>query len=780
MWSVNGVTNGSVMTGTISAGGLFVAPQNMPVTATVTIMATSVADSTASSTAIATITSDIVVSVTPANASVELGANQTFVAHVTGSGTPNTAVTWSIAGTNCPGGSCGAVDANGNYTAPTTLPAAPGVVVIARSVADTSKSGTATIAVMSHFTLSVSGPTTVNTGATANYMATLTPVANSNPSTAISWAVSGAGCNGAVCGSISASGPTAGYIAPSAAPNPNIVTITATPAADPTKAASMTVTIQGQITVTVSPLTASVPLAATQLFSAQVSGATDTSVSWDVNGIVGGNSTFGTVTNAAGTSTTTYTAPGSLPSLATVTVRATSHANPGVSNTASVTITSLATIALSPSSAVRAVSHRQMFTATVSGSANTSVTWQVSGVVGGNTSVGQICVVASSPCLVVTTATAGSVEYLAPSSLPSPNPVTLSVVSVANPSQIASAQITLLAHIVVSVSPASANVPPGGTQSFIANMIGTDNQSVTWNATGAGCAGIGSACGGISTAGIFTAPISAPNPDSINIVATSSEDTSRTGSATVTIATNASITGLLPASALSGSAGGFTLRVQGGNFAVSSPGPGSVIRVGGTARTTLCDTNGDCTTTLTASDLASAGSVSIQMQNPDGTFSNIVNFVVSQDIAAADVIPLTAANPNASARDIIVVEPSAAGSSVPQQDVVLTIAAMGIFSAPNNSCTLGAAPVVIPRPASGTSIVDICVFSVSGLDSSMTFTVTGPGAPDVTVVGKQPLGLGIIDLTLSVPSSAAAGIRSLLVQNANKDKAAATGALVVK
>jgi hypothetical protein len=421
-----------------------------------------------------------------------------------------------------------------------------------------------------------------------------------------------------------------------------------------------------------------------------------------------------------------------------------------------------------------------MFTASVSGSANTNVTWQVGGVAGGNASVGQICVVASNPCVVVTTAPAGSVEYLAPASVPSPNPVTLSAVSVANPSQTASAQITVLAHIVVSVSPPSATLAPGGAQSFVASVLGTDNQSVTWNATGVACAGVGSPCGGITSAGVFTAPISAPNPDSIIIVATSSEDTSRTGSASVTIATTAAITGLLPASALSGSAGGFTLRVQGGNFVVSGPGPGSVIRVGGTARTTFCGTNGDCTTTLNASDLASAGSVSVQMQNSDATFSNVVNFVVAQDIAATDMIPLTPANPTANARDIIVVEPSVAGSPVPQADVVLTIAAMGIFSVPNNSCTLGATPVVLARPASGTSIVDICVFSVSGLDPSMTFTVTGPGAPDVTVVGKQPLGLGIIDLTLSIPSVAVAGLRSLLVQNANKDKAAATGALVVK
>src|SRR5271169_1357827 len=82
-WSVNAVTGGNSTTGTISGSGLFTAPQNMPQVATVSVMATSIADPTANSTASATITSDIAVSVAPASADVELGANQSFVSHIT-------------------------------------------------------------------------------------------------------------------------------------------------------------------------------------------------------------------------------------------------------------------------------------------------------------------------------------------------------------------------------------------------------------------------------------------------------------------------------------------------------------------------------------------------------------------------------------------------------------------------------------------------------------------------------------------------------------------------
>jgi hypothetical protein len=60
----------------------------------------------------------------------------------------------------------------------------------------------------------------------------------------------------------------------------------------------------------------------------------------------------------------------------------------------------------------------------------------------------------------------------------------------------------------------------------------------------------------------------------------------------------------------------------------------------------------------------------------------------------------------------------------------------------------------------------------------MNYAVSGPG--DIAVISKQPAGLGIIHLTLQVPSTALPGPRTLFIENSNKDKAAATGALEVK
>lgn len=779
-WSVNNIPGGNSVEGMISAGGLYTAPQNLPQPASVTIQAVSQADPTKSASATVTITIDVAITVSPAVASVELGAGQSFTAHVSGSGGPNTGVIWTLASAGCSGAACGAVDANGNYLAPQVLPSPALITLSARSVADQSNTSTASITITSHFTFAVNGAASLNAGATATYVATLTAVPGSNPSTAISWSLSGVNCSGAACGTISASGLTAVYQAPVTAASPGSVTIIATPAADPSKAASVTVGIIPQVSVAVSPSTATLALGATQNFTAQVTGASNSSVTWDVNGVVGGNSTVGTIVDSAGSSLATYTAPASLPAPPMVTVHATSSANPGTVGSASVTIASTASLALTPLSSTRAVNHRQMFTATISGTPNTTVTWLVNGIPGGNTIVGQICVLSSNPCQQVSSASAGSVEYLAPAATPSPNPVTLLVTSQADASQSASAQITVLAHIALSVSPPSATISPDANQAFVATVLGTDNQSVTWNVDGAGCAGAGLPCGGITPTGVFTAPVSTPLPNAINIVATSSEDTSQTGASSITIATNSVITRLLPASIFAGAAGGFTLRLQGGNFATSAPGPGSVIQVAGAPRLTSCDSRGDCTTTLSAADLAVPGNLSIQILNPDSTSSNTVSFTVAQETTVPDVIALSPASPVVNGKDIAVVDASTLGSLAPQANIALTVAAMGLFSVASNACTLGAGPIALTRPAIGTAIVDICIFSVSGLDPSFAYTITGPATPDIIIVGAQPLGLGIVDLKFFIPSTAVPGPRSLLVENPNKDKAVASGPLEVQ
>src|SRR5256886_17037989 len=104
------------------------------------------------------VTRPITVTVAPTTASVPVGQAQTFIATVTG--TPNTGVTWTLTqgGAACSPG-CGTIapssTASGTpttYTAPATVPAIPNVTVTAASVADPTKSASATVTVTTQTT----------------------------------------------------------------------------------------------------------------------------------------------------------------------------------------------------------------------------------------------------------------------------------------------------------------------------------------------------------------------------------------------------------------------------------------------------------------------------------------------------------------------------------------------------------------------------------------------------------------------------------------------------
>jgi hypothetical protein len=319
----------------------------------------------------------------------------------------------------------------------------------------------------------------------------------------------------------------------------------------------------------------------------------------------------------------------------------------------------------------------------------------------------------------------------------------------------------------------------GGQLLFAATVTGTKNQLVTWNISGAGC-GASGACGSIDSSGLYTAPSAAPSPDLITIAATSSQDTSQTGTATVTISGGPFIASLAPSSAYQGSAGGFTLEITGNNFAASSPGPGATVIVTGTSRTTSCISSAECTTSLAAGDLQSAGNLSVRVQNPDGTLSNTAIFVVLAPGAGPGTIPLTPSVPTSTGNDIVVVELSTNGGSGASGNVSLNVAAIGAYNVATSSCTLGAATVPIVRPATGTTTADLCAFSVSGLDPSYSYTLSGPAVPDITISNREPLGLGIVHLTLQVPATAAAGPRTLFIEDPTGDEATGSGAIEVR
>ncbi len=109
---------------------------------------------------------------------------------------------------------------------------------------------------------------------------------------------------------------------------------TAAPAAAGSPACPTPIVVTPPTSVTVTP--AAVTLLAgsgSQTFVATVTGSSDTRVGWSVNGVPGGDATYGTIT-ADGV----YTAPATRPSPATFAVTAVSTANASVTGSATVTI----------------------------------------------------------------------------------------------------------------------------------------------------------------------------------------------------------------------------------------------------------------------------------------------------------------------------------------------------------------------------------------------------------------------------------------------------------
>jgi hypothetical protein len=88
----------------------------------------------------------VAVAVTPTIASATTGATQQFAATVTGS--PGTAVTWTVSGTGCSGIACGTISSSGLYTAPVAVPSSASVTITAASQSDPTKSASATITIV--------------------------------------------------------------------------------------------------------------------------------------------------------------------------------------------------------------------------------------------------------------------------------------------------------------------------------------------------------------------------------------------------------------------------------------------------------------------------------------------------------------------------------------------------------------------------------------------------------------------------------------------------------
>jgi hypothetical protein len=726
----------------------------------------------------------VTVIVEPTSAIVDLGQTQQFQAAVTTSG--NTAILWEVNGIATGNAVFGTISATGLYTAPTVMPSSASVTVSAVSEANEHDSASAAVTLQDGIAISVLPTTaTVAPGGAQVFSASISGLGSL--AGGVIWSVNGTAGGDATFGAIAVNGATSAvYTAPEAIPSPPAVTITAASVADPAKTGTAIVTIACTNPDSIAPSTAQLALQQSQAFTVTFCGSGASPAAWDVNGISGGNSALGTIV-VTGHATASYTAPADLPTTNLLVIHA---AADGSTAAATITIVSNVMVSISPPAASILTGQRVMLTPGVTNTSDTSVSWSVNGIANGNTAQGQICLHGSSPCVAPGAASSASVEYQAPATVPAENPVTVTATSVADAAKNGVALISVsggATSVAITISPVYSFLPPSigtaSTQQFFAAVTGTTNSAVTWSVQsgvpGQGCSG--TACGSINAAGLYTSPTAAPSPNAVSVIATSQADASKTATATIVITSGPTIEIILPSSVFAGAVESFPLAVQGSGFVAGSGSAASAILINGTPRGTTCATADSCATGLNPADLATAATLTIQVQNPgpNGALSNPVPFVIVPFDVSVGTLSLTSAQPTAAQIVLVVPEPTTAAESAP-----INVDTIGLLTGGNN-CGIQGSPLTVTRPVSGSAVVSLCVHG-NGLDPTFVYSFTGAGgAPDgsdIGVTASSITGLfpNMIELDLQISSATLPGVRTLFITTLNNDRAAATGMLEVR
>jgi hypothetical protein len=295
--------------------------------------------------------------------------------------------TWSLASGTLPAGL--SLAANGQITG---TPSASGISNLTVRVSDSGSPAQSTARALSIAIAAPPPPIAISTNSlpggtqNASYSATLAATGGTAPYT---WSLASGtlpaglsvAANGQITGTPSASGISNLMV---------LVSDSGLPAQSTTMALSITIAAPqaAPISVAVSPTQVVLQTGMLQQFIATVSGAQNTGVLWQVGGISGGNGVVGTIT-ANGT----YTAPSAPPTGGSVVVTAISIADNSKSGSAVLSVVAQpqpVNVAIFPNSVTVPGGQTQQFTASVTGTANTSVIWAANGTQGGDATVGSI------------------------------------------------------------------------------------------------------------------------------------------------------------------------------------------------------------------------------------------------------------------------------------------------------------------------------------------------------------------------------------------------------
>lgn len=512
-WSVEGAQED---VGWIAPSGVYTAPTSARTPAVIRVRATAT-DGETWDEAVVQIPA-VRVHLSPQRLTMRLGRTMRFKARVEGAADDR--VSWSLDG----GPETGQINSSGLYTAPYGS-SATSVTVRATSVADPTKSATATVN-LADLSLSIRPrEATVRLGEGRAFEA----VVKGTGKTDVRWAVLEEGG-----GQISSTGR---YRTPATMQTPATVTIIATSVADPEEKALAQVKIpavsvkvspdgaprarkkQGRkigatvykvvrLTIPLDPLDSLVsfpffrgrsgkvyvPVGGAYQLSARVEECANPAVHWSVDG----GEENGSVTRDG-----LYHAPTRLTTPRVVQVRATSVADPTKSAVALLHIPPIV-VEASPARVTTRMGEAVQLRASVSNSEEEGVLWRVEG--------GDANGTVSETGL-----------YRPPRELTTPATVTVRAASAADPTKSAAIQVRVPA-ISVRLRPDTVTLGPGETARFRAEVEGSADHAVRWE--------LQPPLGRISDDGLYFAPQS-DTPGIVQVIATSAADPTKRATATV-------------------------------------------------------------------------------------------------------------------------------------------------------------------------------------------------------------------------------------------------------
>jgi hypothetical protein len=480
-------------TGSIDANGVYTAPSNdsLPGLVELTAKACSTADPTACGTAIIDVPKVLITISGTSPFLAAPGNTQTLGANVTGPATSQD-VNWTV-----PVGTIVSIGFNtAQYTAPATpLTQSQTTQVKACMKNSPNTCGTFDLTLVPSLTIASVGTwnagTTNSITITGNGFGTSPQVSLSDPNIQVTL---GAVTNTSIA--------LSAYVPVSSGGETLTVTVqSATGGVSPPSASANVVVTKAALQV--SPASAQLRESQTQAFTSTctAAGAPCTglnNVTW--------TATAGSISSTAQASAV-YTAPASVASTTTVTIKGCWSVVPEQCATAQVTVTPI-TVTLSPTTAnVNGCSTRQ-FTAQVTNASPSTVTWDISPQVGAIDSNGLY----TSPCPVT-----------------SQTQVQVRACSTVNSQKCGTAQVTLT-PITVAVNPKTVSVSAGGSQQFTSVVQGTSNTGVTWSLSPTGAAS-----GSIDANGLYVAPATISSVTTVTVTATSKADNATKDTAQVSL-----------------------------------------------------------------------------------------------------------------------------------------------------------------------------------------------------------------------------------------------------